>query len=292
MTREDDSLDLPDDTFEPYQQWGPEVDDPDDGSEQCVLGVELTAIEGFKAKTQLPLEAVPASETIAPRSWKEVWGHMHQSFRSLLVRLFDLPLQTVETFHDGLKGVRGLLRLPMAVGEALTRGREKAVAKEEESQRKHEEESLQKKSTEKDAGTDQVSTEEKALNEIEEIVLNLQSQGVALRIERLPGGQYMFAAVRPAVADETIAIASEAVARLTDASTTKLDSNSSGVSTDGERLRELRLKNGLSQAEVAAKCGVSPSTLSRIERGKSQYVSQRVADALSEFFASVESRDG
>lgn len=52
--------------------------------------------------------------------------------------------------------------------------------------------------------------------------------------------------------------------------------------TPGERIKALRVEQGLTLAELASECGLSPTTLSQVERGLR--ISPRVAIVLSRYF--------
>ena len=276
-----DSVNEPEDDppVESAAQWNTEA-------ESEFLGVEVT---GIKASVRVPLEAVEDDDDGGePGTWSEVAERLHGSLRKFVLKLGELPTHVVETVHDGLKGIRGALKLPMAVGKALTRGREKAIARETAAQEK-----LADGSTAIDDGklsgnlaADTNNAEAETLIKLEEIARRLHENGTPIRIIELESGQYVIAAVRPDLLSAAVKTASRAIESVellnppVQPSAAKANRRRTRA-ISGKVVRLHRTQLGLSQKQLAAQAEVAVSTISKIERVESSRVTDRVLAGIA-----------
>lgn len=287
----DDSFDA-EDSFEPQRDWAPDRD-LDDEAEHVELGVEIAGPKA-RADVRLPLKPVTPDETPPPPiDARELWQRVRGSLLQFIARGVDLLPATVETLHDGLKGAGGLLRIPQAIGAALTRTREKALAAEDEAQAATDGGSVATAVApaphERFEAAPQSVNE--ALDNLEAVIVRLQSKGVAARIEELPDGRFAVIAVRPELADRAIEVASAALANLELIPPVNKAEFDQAVADylggdleyiDGRRVRALRRSLNLTQHALAEACGLSQPTISRLERGDyATELAPRVIDRLA-----------
>ena len=251
--------------FEPLPPWGIQTEQHS-ADENVELGVDITAA---KASIRVPLEKVTVPDPASsPASGRELWERVKRSMLTFVARSIDLLPAAVETAHDILADIRGITRLPQAMGQALTRGREKAIATEQSAQRDQMANmaDLSQESASRDA---QIDT---AVNAIEAILLQLRARGIDAQVQEMGNGKFAVVAVRPEVVSESLKIADEALEEFDE---------SQKIAIKAEALFQLRSTSQLTQKELAIAVGVSASTISRIENGEKTTVSADVLNRLA-----------